>query len=594
MKCSYIFTPSALLIACLVAAAEEPKSVAVSNKLAHIQISGEVYHGPAHPEQGRIDKKLGSILGRLEKAAKDPAINCVFLELRGVDCGHATAEELRHALASIRAGGKSIVAFTNEGSSDDVLIGLAANQLWMPESAWMMLVGVRSQVFMYRDLFELVGIRADFLKVGDFKSAVEPYTRNTLSEPARRQMNEMLDDIFNNTIVAALTESAKSKGIKTENAKAIIDKAPMSARAAKQEGLIHDIGYKEKAKSAALALAGKDSIMVPDYAKPNSEELDLSNPFALLKALSGPKTKSSKDAKIAIIHVHGAIDTGKSSSGLNGPVAGSETIIEAITQAEEDATVKGFVLRINSPGGSASASDFIWERLNRCKKPWAVSMSDVAASGGYYIAAPSARIFAEPSSITGSIGVFGGKLVIGDALAKVGLKSEVISRGANAGVLSTDRIFSPSERLAMELLIDETYKQFIDKVLAGRQAAGRKDMNRESLLKIAGGRVWTGRQALTQGLVDELGDLKNAVAWVREKANLPRDKNIETLDLPKSRPLLDELIDGAFGLPFSFQNGMERLLFQGKPPAALLQALQLTTLKGGPVFMLPLEPFNIR
>lgn len=593
MHCLHIFAPAALLMICMVATGQEQKPLAASNKVAHIQIAGEISHGPAHPEQGRVDKKLGTILGRLEKAAKDPSIKVIFLELRGVDCGHATAEELRHAMASIRSTGKNIVAYTDEGASDDILIGLAANQLWMPESAWMMLVGIRSQVFMYRDLFELVGIRADFLKVGDFKSAVEPYTRSALSEPARRQMNEMLEDIFNNLLVAALTESGKKKGISAKNAMAIIDKAPMSARAAKEAGVIHDIGYKEKARGAALALAGKDSTLIADYAKPNSDEIDLSNPFALLKALSGPKTKTTKDAKVAIIHVHGAIDTGKNRSGLNGTVAGSDTIIEAISQAEDDASIKGFVLRINSPGGSASASDFIWERLKRCNKPWAVSMSDVAASGGYYIAAPSARIFAEPSSITGSIGVFGGKLVVGEAMAKVGLKSEVISRGANAGVLSIERIFSSSERQSMELLIDETYKQFIDKVLAGRQAAGHKEMTRESLLKVAGGRVWTGRQALGIGLVDELGDLTNAIAWVRDKTNLPRDKDVETIDLPKSRPFLDELMDGGFGLPFSLHLGMERV-FQGKIPAAFSQAMQLTTLKGGPVFMLPLEPFHIR
>lgn len=588
-----VFSPLALLVTCVAVTAQEPKNAPASGKVAHIQILGEIIHGPTHPEQGRTDKKLGSILGRLDKAAKDPVIKAVFLELKGIDCGHATAEEVRHAMAAVRATGKTIVAYTDEGSSDDILIGLAANQLWMPESAWMMLVGIRSQIYMYRDLFELVGIKADFLKVGDFKSAIEPYTRSTLSDPARRQMTEMLDDIFNNTLVAALTESSPKKGITTEQAKAIIDRAPMSARAAKDAGVIYDIGYKEQAQSAAIALAGKGSTLVPDYAKPKAEELDLSNPFALLKALSGPKSKTSKDPKIAVIHVHGTIDTGKSSTGLNGSVAGSDTIIEAISQAEDDASVKGFILRINSPGGSASASDFIWERLKRCQKPWAVSMSDVAASGGYYIAAPSARIFAEPSTITGSIGVFGGKLVIGDAMSKVGLKSEVISRGANAGVLATESMFSPSERQAMGLLIDETYKQFIDKVLAGRQASGRKEMNREALLKIAGGRVWTGRQALTNGLVDELGDLKHAVAWVRDKTELPRTKDVEIIDLPKSRPFLDELMDGALGLPFSFRTGMEQAL-GGRIPAAITQALQLTSLKGGPVFMLPLEPFYIR
>ncbi len=247
-----------------------------------------------------------------------------------------------------------------------------------------------------------------------------------------------------------------------------------------------------------------------------------------------------------MIYVVGTINTGKSGMSLlgGGQSVGSDTIIEALRQAEEDKTVKAIVLRVDSPGGSALASDLMWNEIKKCKKPVVASMSDVAASGGYYVSMAAQKIYAEPGTLTGSIGVLGGKITLGGVYEKVGLKTEVLSRGANAGILSMEEPFVvPSERKAMTVLMADTYDQFLDKALEGRKGAGKK-MTRDELVKLAGGRVWTGRQALANGLVDEMGTLDDAVADAWKTAGMPADKEPELLILPKPRSLTDMLFGG--------------------------------------------------
>ena len=577
--------------------ADEAKKKSVP-KVAHIRISGAVTDSNVSPESPKADGNLLTIRDRISKAANDSTVNVLFLELEGIESGFGTMDELQEAVDSFRKTGKKIVAFTGSGDSKDILLGVSADEFWMPESCWMMLLGVRSEVYFYKEIFDLLGVKADFLKVGDFKSAVEPYTRTSLSEPAKRQMSEMLDDFFNQSMIQRIVAARSSKKLKSEDVKLAIDKAPMTAKAAVAAGILDRVGYLPEAKERARFLAGNDAEIVADFGKTKAEEVDFSNPFSLLKALSPPKPKVGKNPRIALIYAVGEIDTGKSGAGLGSAKVGSDTLVEAIRQAEEDPTVKAIVLRIDSPGGSALASDLIWAELKRSKKPVVASMGDVAASGGYYIAMAAKRIFAEPSTITGSIGVFGGKLAYGPVLKRVGLHSEVISRGANAGVMSGSNPFSESERTAMTALIEDTYTQFLAKGLAGRKDAGKTDYTLEKLASLAGGRVWTGRQAVVNGLVDELGSLEKALAWARDQTDLPKDKRPEVLKLPKPRNMLEDLLDFDLGIQMDAQtkNSFETLL-RGLPSELqklALPALRLARMKGGPVYLLPIEPLNIR
>ncbi len=291
-------------------------------------------------------------------------------------------------------------------------------------------------------------------------------------------------------------------------------------------------------------LGAKSIKVLKDYGQEKAKELDLSNPFALLKLLAPQKAAAGgKKDRVALIYAVGPIVTGKGGSSLlGGDMVGSTTMIEAIRQAENDPKVKAIVLRVDSPGGSALASDLIWHELKKCKKPVVASMSDVAASGGYYISMGAKKVYAQPGTLTGSIGVVGGKLALEGLYNKVGVKTEVITRGKNAGIFSTTHTFTASERKALEALMSDVYDQFLTKVMENRAEAGKK-FTREQLLKFAEGRIWTGRQAHERGLVDALGSLDDAVADAKVMGGLARDADVDYLVLPRPRTFLDALLD---------------------------------------------------
>jgi protease-4 len=260
----------------------------------------------------------------------------------------------------------------------------------------------------------------------------------------------------------------------------------------------------------------------------------------MMKLLKPTAAKSSSKPKVAVIYATGPIITGKGGSTIiGGSIVGSTTMIEAIRQAEEDETVKCIVLRVDSPGGSALASDLIWAELQKCKKPVVASMSDVAASGGYYICMGTKKIYAEPGTLTGSIGVFGMKLVTGDLEKRIGLSSEIIHRGANAGIMSSTSLYTDSERKAMRVIIEDVYDQFVTKAVEGRTKAGQK-LTKNDMEKLASGRIWTGRQAKANGLVDELGTLADAIAGAKSLAGVKDE--LEILPLPKPRGMFESLL----------------------------------------------------
>jgi protease-4 len=229
-----------------------------------------------------------------------------------------------------------------------------------------------------------------------------------------------------------------------------------------------------------------------------------------------------------------------------GSSVGSTTMVEAIRQAEEDESVKAIVVRVDSPGGSALASDLIWNELRKSKKPVIASMGDVAASGGYYISMGCQKIYAEPGTLTGSIGVVGGKLTFGGLYDMIGIRTEVIKRGQHSEIPSTDRPFSASERETFHNMMKDIYDQFVEKAAQGRQRAGKK-MTRDDVDKLAGGRIWTGRQAKQNGLVDELGTLEDAIGDAWAKAKMPKDTEPEILVLPKSPSFLDSILEDFLG-----------------------------------------------
>jgi protease IV len=381
-------------------------------------------------------------------------------------------------------------------------------------------------------------VKADWMQVGEFKSFGEPFTRTAMSPAFREEIATLLGDNYDMMAEAI----AKRQGISIADAKTLIDGGPYSPSAAKAAGLINRIGYADQIEAEVAKSIGIASIKLDSKYGKKSETVDLSGLAGFMKMIQmlsgdGPKKADSGASKIALIYASGAIMTGKSTSSIFGEATmGSESVVKHLREAEKDKTVKAIVLRVDSPGGSALASDLIWREVVRIEKPIVASMSDVAASGGYYISMGAEKIFAEPGTLTGSIGVTGGKFVLAGLMEKLGVATETVTIGKNGTLNSINRPFSETERAAMKRLMDDTYRQFVSKAAEGRK------MPFEKLEKLAGGRVYTGRQAQKLGLVDEIGTLDDAIAAARDLAKIPADQPTELLVLPRAQGFLEALV----------------------------------------------------
>jgi protease-4 len=586
-----LFAVATLVVAGLAlplrAADEKPATV------AHIKLSGDLEESPPplDPLMGVVSENFKTKLDRIKKAKKDPAVLGLYLQIDGLSIGWGKVDELTRAIADFRKEGKKVFAHLEAGETKDYLVALACDEVCLPECGWVMLTGVRAEVTFFKELLDKIGVQADMLQMGEAKSAAEPFTRTSLSKESRKQLEGVLDDFYEKGIVERIVKARAGKDFTVEKVKKLIDEGPYTAKAALKAGLVDRITYADTLQDTIKDVLKVEQVtLVKNYGQQKAEEIDFSNPFAILKLLSPAKTTASKNAKIAIIYAVGTINTGKSGQSLlGGETMGSTTMVEAIRQAESDKTVKAIVLRVDSPGGSALASDLIWNELNKCKKPVVASMSDVAASGGYYISMSAQKIYAEPCTITGSIGVVGGKLALEGVYKKVGISTEVITRGANANILSSTTPFNESEKKAMTALMQDVYDQFLDKALAGRKKAG-KEIKREELVKLAGGRIWTGRQAKENGLIDELGTLDDAIAAAKKLADIPADKEMELLILPKSRSLLESLMESKsdtrlMELESRLLRELPELQRKLKPVDALLR------LRGEPVWLI--APYQV-
>lgn len=534
----------AVLIGTPALQAAEPASA----KVAHIKLKGDLDETPVavDPIFNLGGENFKDKLERIKKAGKDKDIAALYLQIDGLEIGWGKLDELRRAIKDFQAGGKKVYAFIEEGEARDYLLGLACDEVCVPESGTLMLTGMHAQVTFYKKLLENIYLKADVLQVGDFKGAAEPFVRTEMSPEVKKQLESVLDDFYDKSYVQPIVDALSKRTGKpwtADQVKKLIDEGPYTAKKALALRLVDRVAYLDGLRESwKKELKSETVSVVKNYGQSKGEDLDFSNPFTLMmKLLKPPQVSISTKPKVAVIYATGPITTGKGGTGVFGSsVVGSTTMIEAIRQAEQDKTVKCIVLRVDSPGGSALASDLIWNELNRCKKPVVASMSDVAASGGYYISMAAKKIYAEPGTLTGSIGVFGMKLVTGDLENKIGLKTEVINRGANAGIMSSETLYTESERKAMRIIIEDVYEQFVSKALDGRKKAG-KQMTKAELEKLASGRIWTGRQAKQNGLVDELGTLADAIAAAKEMAGAKDE--LEILQLPKPRSFLDSFLE---------------------------------------------------
>lgn len=455
---------------------------------------------------------------RFERLADDPHIRGVVLVIRDLAAGWAAIQGLHEILRLYRDAGRRVVAYLPSADTRAYFAACCADRVVMPPTAYLNLTGLRVEVTFFGDALRLAGLEAEVIAVSPYKSGGDQLARASLSPEAREQLERLVDDRF-----TMLVETiAAARGLSADQVRALIDRAPFRADAAREAGLLDATCYEDELEAYLRRLDH------PDAAETTPDKSD--GGLALIDWLQADRWLPLPPARrerrfVGVIPVTGAIATGPSRRSplplpiLGGNLAGSDTIAQALRRAERDHRVAAVVMHIDSPGGDSFASDLIWRealRLSR-RKPLVVSMGDVAASGGYYIAAPARAIMARPATLTGSIGVLAVRVNGAALLERARIGVGVISRGANSGLYSPLRPLEANERDALARTVFETYAIFKDRVREGR------GIEEERLEPIAGGRVWTGREAALFGLVDDLGGLPAAVARARELAGLPPD-----------------------------------------------------------------------
>jgi protease IV len=520
---------------------DEKKAPAKSGPaLAEVKISGDLGDRRA-PEMpfGKPPLTYRGLLEILKKAGSDPAIQGVLIVPGDVELGAAKLQGIREALQKLRQAGKKIYVYAESLDTPEALMASLADRIAMPESGVVSLPGVGAEVLYLKGLFGLLGIDWFVVQEKEYKTAFESFVRDGMSKEQREVLGGIIDQRYD-MIVDAISSGRRIPADKVRQA---IDEAILVPERARELGLIDGVEYRDQFDEALKNELGGELAFHHDYGR-ESREIDVSNPFALfaqvLKMLSASERKSSDPTpKLAIVYAEGAITSGKSQSSPfgGGGIVGSETLVKAIDEAAADASIKAIVLRIDSPGGSGLASDMIWRALMRAreKKPVVASMSDVAASGGYYIAMAAHVIVAEPTTITGSIGVIAARPSLDRLLGFWGVKAERIARGRNAGLNDLLNEPSDSEKETLTAFVAGFYEKFVDKVAKSR------GMDRGHVEKSAHGRVWTGAQAKERGLVDELGGLERAMEIARKRAGLPDGADLRVVEYPEAPSFLESL-----------------------------------------------------
>jgi protease-4 len=464
-----------------------------------------------------------SVVDALRKAKVDRRITSVVIRPSSTAALWGKVQEVRDAIIDFRRSGKPIIGYLEYGGEQEFYLASACDKVYLMPTASLDLTGISSYELFLRGTLDKIGAFPDAMHIGDYKTASNSFTEHTFT-PAHREMAESLNaDLYEQLIVGLANGRHKSEA----EVRSLIDHGPYLPEDAVRIGLIDDVAYEDELDDKVqLGKGGSRFLDQDDYRRVSLTSLGL-----------------NKGPKIAVIYAVGLISSGSSSyDSPQGQVLGSDTLIEYLRKARADRSIKAIVLRVDSPGGSAIASDVIWRevQLTRQVKPVIASMSDVAASGGYYIAMPATSIVAEPATLTGSIGVVMIKFVIDGTLKKLGLNMEGVSDGRYADIYSPVRPFSPEERQKVAEQMQATYDAFVEKAAQGRNTTP------ERIDAIGQGRVWTGKQAKQLGLVDELGGLERALAIAKRSAKMSPDAEVELVVYPPRKSIYD-IVRNPFG-----------------------------------------------
>jgi protease-4 len=473
------------------------------------QVDGPVLEqeSPRLPFSGdREPDSLAQLYPAFRAARQDTGIKGLAVYIQNAELGLAKAQELRRQMLALRRAGKFVECYletAGEGSNGTLAyyLATACERIHLAPSGDLNLLGLSYETRMLRGTLDKLKIDPQFNRVGRYKSAVETYTQTSLTPEAQEAIAAVLDGYYAQIVSAV----AEARGKSEAEVRALVDAAPYDAETARQRGLVDDLAYPDQFLDRLKQRTGRKPALLP------IEEYRPEPAFAV--------------KRVAVVFALGTIVRGMGGAApwTEETYLGSDKMAEVLHDLREDGSVAAVVLRVDSPGGSALASDLILRQVEKLKqkKPVIVSMSDYAASGGYYIAAKATRIVAEPATLTGSIGVFGGKFVTRRLEEEVlGIGHDLQKRGTNADLYSELQPYSPQQQIQVQQLMDRTYATFVGHVAAGRR------MTRQAVEGVASGRVWTGADARRIGLVDELGGLDRALELARSEARIAAGETV--------------------------------------------------------------------
>ncbi len=501
---------------------EKPPQIA-DNSVLVLRLEGDIPEKPplelpAFLGAGGPGLTVANVWMTLQKAAADSHIKAIVLEPEGLSVGWARLEEIRADLEEFRRSGKPVYAFLRAPLTRDYYVALAADRIYLGPQEPLMLKGLRAELMYFGKTLDKLGVSVDVEHAGKYKDYGDQFTRSDMSPETREVMTSLVDDLYEN-LVARIAEGRKKS---LEEVRAIIDRGPFTADQARQAGLVDELRFEDQVWGELkdrLRSGEPKKVPVDQYLKVPMEAVGLQG-----------------KSRIALVIGEGEIVRGGAGDDASlGNSLTSYGFDKLLRQVANDSLIKGVVVRIDSPGGEQVASDEIWRQMNLLsqKKPLVFSMSDLAASGGYYIAMTGDPVVAYPETLTGSIGVVFGKPNLHGLYDKLGITKDAVQRGKHAGIDSDYKSLTPDERRILRDGVDESYKDFVAKVADAR----RRGFN--DIEPLAQGRVWLGSQAQARGLVDELGGLDSAIEMVKKKAHIPAAEKVSLVMYPPRRSVLD-------------------------------------------------------
>ncbi len=503
---------------------EKPPSVADGSTLV-LDLEGDIperapVEFPIPFLQRRTPLTVSDVWGTLRKATTDGRIRAIIFEPRDLSVGWGKLEEIRADLENFRKSGKPIYAYLKTPGAREYYLATAASRIYMESEDELNLKGMRFELMYFKKTLDKLGVQVEIEHAGKYKDFGDMFTRTNMSAETKEVLDSIIDDLYGN-LIKRIAEARKRSA---DEIRATIDQGPFLSPQAREKGLIDGLLYEDQMfdeVKSKLNAGDLKKVSFRDYLK-----------------VSAPASGLDGKQHIALVTAEGGISRGDNGSDFSGDSGiGSEEFVKLLRRVGADGDIKGVIVRVDSPGGEVFASDAIWREMNLLskKKHMVISMSDTAASGGYYIAMTGDPVVAYPGTFTGSIGVVFGKANLHGLYDKLGVNKELLSRGRFADIDSDYQPLSPAGREKLRSAMDDNYRSFVTKVAEARR---RKF---DQIEPLAQGRVWLGSQAKANGLVDELGGLDRALDLVKEKAKIPKSQRVTLVTYPPKRSVFDIL-----------------------------------------------------